>query len=145
MSEYDQLPEEPQNGSSNDGQQPYGGQQPNNGQQPNDGQQPYGGQQPPVQQYPPYGYPPYPMKPQTNTIGLVALICTGASFVLLLIPIIGLISIVLGPVSFILSIVGVTKKPRTLAVIALCLHLFGILLLFFGILGGGLLGVLSGL
>lgn len=85
------------------------------------------------------------MKPQTNTVGLVALICTGASFVLLLIPIIGLISIVLGPVSFILSIVGVTKKPRTLAVIALCLHLFGILLFFLGILGGGLLGVLSGL
>lgn len=127
MSEYEQLPEEPQNGSSNDGQQPYGG------------------QQPPVQQYPPYGYPPYPMKPKTNTIGLVALICTGASFVLSFIPLIGLISIVLGPVSFILSIVGVTKKPRTLAVIALCLHLFGLLLLFFGILGGSLLGVLSGL
>lgn len=127
MSEYDQLPEEPQNGSSNDGQQPYGG------------------QQPPVQQYPPYGYPPYPMKPQTNTVELVALICTGASFVLSFIPLIGLISIVLGPVSFILSIVGVTKKPRTLAVIALCLHLFGFFLLFFGILGGSLLGVLSGL
>jgi len=151
MSEYDPLPEEPQNSSSNDGQQPYNGQQPYGSQQPYGGQQPYNGQQPYGGQQPYYGQQPYNGQqpyggqqsyggqqpygmPQPNhrqeqkesSIGLIALICPIAGIISCWVPILCFLLFLVG---FILSIVGVTKTPRKLATIALLINIIGFVLL----------------
>ena len=121
MSEYDPLPEEPQNSSSNDGQQPYNGQQPYGSQQPYGGQQPYGVQQP-------YGMPQpnHGQEQKESSIGLIALICPIAGIISCWVPILCFLLFLVG---FILSIVGVTKTPRKLATIALLINIIGFVLL----------------
>ena len=69
--------------------------------------------------------PNYGQEQKESSIGLIALICTIAAVILCWVPILGFL---LGLVGLILSIVGVTKIPRKLATIALCINIVAIVL-----------------
>ena len=109
--------------SQSNGEQPYCG----TPQQPQfAAQTPYGAPAPP-----PYGIP-YPQPRQSNGIGIAGFVVTLVNMVLGFIPFVNFLCIILLPLGLILSIIGMLKSPRGLAIAGLV-----ILLLFLFMLGAG--------
>lgn len=114
--------------------------------QPN-GEQPYCGtpQQPQFAAQTPYGVPapppygvPYPQPRRSNGIGTAGFVVTLVNMFLGFIPVVNFLCVILGPLGLILSIIGMLKSPRGLAIAGFVLSLLGVIVvLFFFMLGAG--------
>ena len=119
--------------------------------QPNGGQ-PYFGtpQQPQFAAQTPYGAPapppsgvPYPQPRRSNGIGTAGFVVTLVNMVLGFIPFVNFLCIILWPLGLILSIIGMLKSPRGLAIAGFVLSLLGVILLLILLMigaGAALLG-----
>ena len=111
--------------------------------QPNGGQ-PYFGtpQQPQFAAQTPYGVP-YPQPRRSNGIGTAGFVVTLVNMVLGFIPFVNFLCIILWPLGLILSIIGMLKSPRGLAIAGFVLSLLGVILLLILLMigaGAALLG-----
>lgn len=115
--------------SQSNGEQPYCGAP----QQPQFvAQTPYGAPAPP-----PYGVP-YPQPRRSNGIGTAGFVITLVNMLLGFIPVVNFLCFILWPLGLILSIIGMLKSPRGLAIAGFVLSLLGVIVvLFFFMLGAG--------
>lgn len=95
-------------------------------------QTPYGAPAPP-----PYGVP-YPQPRRSNGVGTAGFVVTLVNMFLGFIPVVNFLCFILWPLGLILSIIGMLKSPRGLAIAGFVLSLLGVIVvLFFFMLGAG--------